>query len=204
MKRAVLFSIKPKWVERILSGEKTIEVRKTSPKIQTPFKCYIYCTQSGIYKDGISVKNIWINRGTENRFIGNGKVVGEFVCDEIETYLPDDLVGAEDFNGTIRENPIDGEYAYWIPNQEQTCLNYCEILKYGAGKTLYGLHITNVKIFDEPKDITDFTYFKKCRRCNRKETGLHTTCDFFDENCEYPVSLERPPQSWCYVEDLGG
>ena len=44
MSKAVLISIRPKWVERIANGEKTIEVRKTRPKLETPFKCYIYCT----------------------------------------------------------------------------------------------------------------------------------------------------------------
>ena len=83
MPKAVLISIRPKWCELIASGEKTIEVHKTCPKIETPFKCHIYCTQSGKYTDGKSVKNIWLNRGTDKRFIGNGKVIGEFVCDRI-------------------------------------------------------------------------------------------------------------------------
>ena len=46
MSQAVLISIRPKWCEKIISGEKTIEVRKTRPKMNLPFKCYIYCTQS--------------------------------------------------------------------------------------------------------------------------------------------------------------
>ena len=55
---AVLISIRPKWCEKIINGQKTIEVRKARPKMDTPFKCYIYeC--------------------------GNGKVIGEFLCDEI-------------------------------------------------------------------------------------------------------------------------
>lgn len=44
MDKSVLISIRPKWCELIASGEKTIEVRKTRPKLETPFKCYIYCT----------------------------------------------------------------------------------------------------------------------------------------------------------------
>lgn len=54
---AVLISIRPKWCEKIISGEKTIEVRKTRPKMDTPFKCYMYCTKPEeklltIMKDG--------------------------------------------------------------------------------------------------------------------------------------------------------
>lgn len=43
--KSVMISIKPKYCELIASGKKTVEVRKTRPKIETPFKCYIYCTK---------------------------------------------------------------------------------------------------------------------------------------------------------------
>ena len=60
--KAVLMSIKPKWCELIFSGEKTVEVRKTAPKLEPPFKVYVYES---------------IGQGE-----GAGAVVGEFVCDE--------------------------------------------------------------------------------------------------------------------------
>jgi hypothetical protein len=41
MSKAVLISIRPEWCEKIINGQKTIEVRKTRPKMDTPFKCYI-------------------------------------------------------------------------------------------------------------------------------------------------------------------
>lgn len=47
MSKAVMLSIRPKWCEKIASGKKTVEVRKTRPKLDTPFKCYIYCTLQG-------------------------------------------------------------------------------------------------------------------------------------------------------------
>ena len=47
MRKSVLISIQPKWCELIANGKKTIEVRKTKPKLETPFKCYIYCTRQG-------------------------------------------------------------------------------------------------------------------------------------------------------------
>ena len=64
--KSVLISIKPKWCELIAGGKKTIEVRKTKPRIDTPFKCYIYCTKD-------KSKNLQLQ----------GKVIGEFVCDKI-------------------------------------------------------------------------------------------------------------------------
>ena len=67
--KSVMLSINPKWVEKIVKGEKTIEVRKTRPKIKTPFKCYIYCTYG---------------QKNENYMLGKrGKVIGEFVCERI-------------------------------------------------------------------------------------------------------------------------
>lgn len=40
----ILISIRPNWCEKIASGEKTIEVRKSAPK-EVPFKAYIYATK---------------------------------------------------------------------------------------------------------------------------------------------------------------
>ena len=47
MSKAVLISIHPEWVRKILNGSKTVEIRKTAPKCGVPFKCYIYCTAGG-------------------------------------------------------------------------------------------------------------------------------------------------------------
>lgn len=41
----VMISIHPKWCGLIASGEKTVEIRRTRPKFDTPFMCYIYCTK---------------------------------------------------------------------------------------------------------------------------------------------------------------
>ncbi len=73
MSKAVMLSIRPKWCEKIASGEKTIEVRKTRPKLETPFKVYIYCTQSGV------ALGAWGK---------HGKVIGEFTCDRIYWLAP--------------------------------------------------------------------------------------------------------------------
>lgn len=74
MSKAVMLSIRPKWCEKIASGEKTIEVRKTRPKLNTPFKCYIYCTQG---RDARRLRGSW------------GKVIGEFTCDRITNLFAD-------------------------------------------------------------------------------------------------------------------
>lgn len=66
--KSVMISIKPNWCELIASGKKTLEIRKTKPNLETPFKCYIYCTKEFYNSDYIPK---------------NGRVIGEFVCDNI-------------------------------------------------------------------------------------------------------------------------
>ena len=77
MSRAVLISIRPKWCQMIAAGKKTVEVRKTRPKLETPFKCYIYCTAGGIK----SMPKDYLTESFER-----GKVIGEFICDRIYQY----------------------------------------------------------------------------------------------------------------------
>lgn len=178
--KSVLISIQPKWCELIAIGKKTIEVRKTRPKIETPFKCYIYCTLDGGIKGDIILKD-----GHASKAVC-GMVIGEFVCDEIKTYPADDFVGAEDSDGTIIAEPKDGVFAYWIPEEKETCLPYEEIIAYGNGKTLYGWHISDLKIYDKPKDLSEFSYW------------LGFISDGATDNHGH---LKRPPQSWCYVEE---
>lgn len=146
--KAVLISIRPKWCELIASGEKTIEVRKTRPKLDMPFKCYIYCTRSGVARGA---------------FRKQGKVIGEFVCEQIKDY------------GIVRPETY-GEYA-------GTGLSAAEMAAYSAGRPVYGWHISNLRIYDTPRELSEFT-------------GLRET-KFGAE----PVTIRRPPQSFCYVED---
>ena len=128
--KEVLISIQPKWCKLIANGQKTIEVRKTKPKLDTPFKCYIYETKA-IYKnyDGIL-------------FTGEGKVIGEFVCDNI-------------FPMSITYSDLDNHVvARKFPN---TCLTDKQIIEYlGNGKRGYGWHISNLKIYDKPKELSEF------------------------------------------------
>lgn len=168
--KAVMISIQPKWVEKIASGEKTIEVRKTAPK-EVPFKCYIYCTYGNM---------------KENYCLGmRGKVIGEFICDKV--YMS--------FVGYRKNEPC-----YWdILNG--SCLTKDEIMNYGKWKTLYGWHISDLKIYDKPKELSEFYTKKKCNSC--KKSGYESTACMYDEDCKVPMSITRPPQSWCYVEDLG-
>ena len=100
MAKAVLTSVRPEWVEKIAGGQKTVEVRRTRPKLEPPFKCYIYCTKDKkdsdrlwvlreqIRKeyDGLTAVCAHLRAQPDLHSVGNGYVVGEFTCDNIETY----------------------------------------------------------------------------------------------------------------------
>lgn len=166
MKRAVLISINPKWCELIASGKKTIEVRKTKPKLLPPFKCYIYCTQT----DELMKYPGW-----------PGRVIGEFTCDWCDPFQPRRADFAELSLGSLVQ-----------PR---------ELYEYAKGKTLYGWHITGLKLYAEPMEISEF------KRWNRTEQtapcahvyALYSPCESCTE-----CNLKRAPQSWTYVEEVDG
>lgn len=101
MNKAVMISIKPKWCELIAKGKKTLEVRKTRPKIKTPFKCYIYMTKSNLTGDRKAYKDRMA-----------GKVIGEFVCDFIYENISydseDTCVSASDLKRYANGKPLFG------------------------------------------------------------------------------------------------
>ena len=163
--KSVLMSIKPKYCELIAAGKKTIEVRKTRPKIETPFKCYIYMTKSNLVGD---------RKAYKDRLAG--KVIGEFVCDEILCF-------------PYVEGEEAGEYVYNIPTVigEQTCLDYGDVSNYGNGKSLYFWHISDLVIYDKPKALSKFI-------------NKSSQFTFSKDGALVYKGLTRPPQSWCYVE----
>ena len=181
--KSVLISIKPKYCELITSGKKTVEVRKTKPKIETPFKCYIYCTIDGGVKGDMLVRSKLIC----------GKVIGEFVCDRIiHSFL----------------NNNDGWFV------ERGCLTQKEIDEYQGDKAiLYGWHISDLVIYDKPRELSDFKtpkWFRDCENgCDDMERMRCPTKDSrkVDKMCGWcrrgGNPLTRPPQSWCYVESEG-
>jgi len=150
MKDSVLISIKPKWCNLIFKEQKTIEIRKTYPKMKPPFKCYVYCTEPNT-KDPWKLLEIHSPDGKIHK--GNGKVIGEFVCDDISIHLYGSLS------------------TQWL--MKEGCVTGKELCEYGNNghKFLYAWHISDLKLYDEPKELTEFGF-------------------------------TRPPQSWCYTEEI--
>ena len=190
--KAILMSIKPKWVAKILNGEKTIEIRKKFPKDFVGW-VYIYCTKGG-KKDWHLIEVIDTDTGWEgyeyDYYIGSkgylkhcleGKVVARFWCDTVEeiecySYLPDDW----DYDFETELMGRDELY-------RKSCLSKGEIACYLLEKNGYAIHITKLEIFDKPEKAD----------CFLRHQPIWKTC-----NNHYYKSyqLTRAPQSWCYVE----
>ena len=231
--KSILISIKPQWCEKIVSGEKTIEVRKSAPK-EVPLKAYIYATMpKRFYKCGAvntSDELLWLANGKIEMCDGfkfwadgdeyqnlNGKVIGEFICDKVDKYTAEfvdndcyedirriwiDDDGEEDFEivtSNDRDNPEDCELL------KKSCLTYAELKNYiGANFhdiPFYGLHISDLKIYDKPKELSEFR-----KPCPYSENMLCNFClkSGYLPNMEIGCfnTITRPPLSWCYVEEL--
>ena len=117
MSKAVMISVRPKWCEKIASGEKTIEVRKTRPKMDTPFKCYIYKC-------------------------GNGKVIGEFLCDQIIE---------------------DRTYGHNEEFYRAACMSAYDAAAYAMQSPMYGWHISDLRVYDHPRDLWEFTGLRQTK-----------------------------------------
>lgn len=176
--KAILMSIKPQWCEKIFNGSKTIEVRKTVPRLETPFTVYMYETlgkRTSCRQCAIRQKCTF--RSPFGCYEGAGAVVGSFVCDRIDEYT------FSNYEARYRINDVD---------IAKTCLNHPELIAYGKGKPLYGWHITEPKLFDEPLELKYF--IKGCDDMLDPQYGSY--CGY----CPHPCNITRPPQSWCYVE----
>ena len=149
--KSILMSYSPYWY--YLTGEriKKIECRKVKPTSKDwngTIECYMT-------KDEKSFNRI--PKEFQEKYRKHfGKVGMRFVCNNIATYKYDldgvDIVADE---------------------RLKTMLTRKEINIYAHGKTVYGLHISNLRIYDAPRELSEFV----CRK-----------------------RLTSPPQSWCYVE----
>lgn len=173
--KAILMSIKPKWCEKIFSGEKTIEVRKTAPKLKPPFKVYVYQTKYRLC-------NKFINEVLNTVYDGC-KVIGEFVCDE-----------KHDIQFTGASYLINNDISLTNGIAKQSCLGFDDMFSYLGVKGGAALHITAPKLYDTPKELSEF----------RKPDVWYTT---ETDNTSVLVhetgeTITRAPRSWMYVEEI--
>ncbi len=185
MSRSVLISIQPEWCKLIANGTKTLEVRKSRPKFEAPFKVYIYCTKGKkklldvmfdgdefhgetYHGDPVFIKGFPENFRTKTYELGNGKIIGEFICDKIYTYTT--CLAFQSYNDISTEEI-----------EKKSCLSEIKLFKYECPKLsnnvelyanvgLFAWNISDLVIYDTPKELSEF-------------------------------GKTKPPQSWCYTEN---
>ena len=208
--KSVLISIQPKWCNLIVSGNKNVEIRKSAPKLKPPFKVYIYCSKGKdrllqVIRDGDDVfghvhhgKPVFIKTPESSFQFGNsGKVIAEFTCYRVIPFLMKDgePLFLQSISG-LRSWLTKDEAAEYIGNQKG-----------------YAWQISGLKVYDKPRELQDFIVPSKIGCCNE---GKCRGCNYFDRGNGFNIEhdcvaqfstdefkpLRRPPQSWCYVEEV--
>lgn len=195
MMKSVLIAIRPQWVEKICHKigedetgkaiyEKRIEVRKTAPK-EVPFKAYIYETKG-------TTETPWIDEDGHFIYKGRGQVIGEFICDKVYPIKNrgSSFVVANEEQGVT--NQIAG----------QSCLYYYDMVSYFGNKDGFGWHISDLKIYDRPRNLSEF-----------RKSGFMTEEEWLfnlypNTHCHYEAWAKKfeitcAPRSWMHIEDLG-
>jgi predicted transcriptional regulator len=170
-----MISIKPKWVAKILNGEKTIEIRKSIPKCDLPIDVYIYCTkQKAQLTYRIKDNKFDIHDNNKPCYWG-GKVIAKFTLNKVEEIRFDDEETQR--KACLTEDEL---FDYLFVNEP-----YHEDMKKG-----YAWHIDNLVIFDKPKELCEFRKLKCDYKCPQ-----FAGCD----TCSH-LRLTKAPQNMAYVE----
>lgn len=233
--KSVIKSVSPRICEKVANGDCKILISKTAPKCDVPFKGYIYATKiKKRFVRGISTlcnKALYIcdhklkvlegwdimdANITDVSCRADGKVIGECIIDKVERISPtfrffdsysgyDDSSDSSYFEGYILDDKT----------LNKICLTKEELCNYGNGEMLYAWYISNLEIYDKPKQISDF--FKPCpdpyHYCRACKYGIITIppdeeeyalyhgghYDYCEEHCGN--ILRKPPKGWQYVSE---
>ena len=182
MNKVILMSIQPKWLVKILNGEKTIEIRKTTPKCELPIDVYLYCTKGTLYFNRTLLN--------PNLFHREGKVIVKFTLNKVEEVVD---------NGSLYR--INNDVAHTNKVARNSCLDFKEMKKYLEGKNGYAYHIDNLVIFDKPMELREF------ETSNIPDNAVFESRDgeryfYLPERQTwhfYSSPLTKAPQSWQYA-----
>ena len=204
MSKAILISIRPDWCKKILSREKTVEVRKTRPKLETSFKVYIYCTKT----DKGWLRTVPV-QGWQRL---DGFVIGEFTCNKIDTIQRMGIDNNFDYCYLSLNEFGNDDIAIEIRDIKKSRIPKSELNSYAkSAPELFAWHISDLKVYDTPRNLDEFSRFGffgmgrsncvcgnwRCENYEPSDSYMEPpTCKI--EGC----SIYRAPQSWCYVEEL--
>lgn len=195
MSKSVLISIQPYYVFLIIAKamgwdipqEKTIEVRKTIPRDKDwNRKAIIYCSKNK--KSFAKIPRKY--QPLMESFLG--KVIGEFVCDEIVSF------GFTPYNHG--EYIVSGDKEKKRDVLKESCLSFNDMYEYIGEEFGYAWHISAIKIYDKSKELGVFQKYGALSYDDWLYGIYNGTSESNYENYLKPFKVVHAPQSWCYVE----
>ncbi|MCR4661652.1 MAG: hypothetical protein K5765_06625 [Clostridia bacterium] len=189
--KSVMLTIRLKWFYLTYKGIKTIEVRKTAPK-DFVGDVYEVVSKTNFEKDLMEIPK------NEREFFRQfkGKVGLKFTLNKVEEITS---IISKIFNSKVD----DIRYLTTTMSESEVCyksrLEYKELKKYLDGNIGYAWHISNLEIFDEPKELSEFKTihkYKTCDDCPHFADDNYLYCD----KCEETKPLTKSPQSYTYIE----
>lgn len=204
----IITSVSPYLCEKIMSDDCKILVKKSTPK-EVPFKAYIYCTKEKPCIQKIRFGDIAISHTQISKNLYNGKVIGEFICDRIDRIEKRGINNNFDYCYLSLNEWGNDDIEIEIKDIQKSCIPKSELNAYGENSScLYGWHISDLKIYDKPKELSEF----KTPPCEKSEKACGNcrwlvkinTPDVYECECyvEDGRPITRPPQSWQYVEKI--
>lgn len=214
----ILLPISPQSCADIANGNQSIIVKKNMPRIEYPFKCYIYCTKCRQFDSLVGSLDTLFYYPELERFVSfadmerdsinadrlNGKVIGEFVCKKIEPFTPDSQDDSELLSKII----------------EKSLLSFSDLVNYkGNAPILYGWHISELIIYNQPIEMSDFETIdsEKVKHCQYRQRVYQNPdfnnggqlygssyCKKQEDWCSkcYKKVLQKAPAQWCYVDKI--
>lgn len=227
--KSILISIKPEWVAKILNGEKTIEIRKTAPKCELPIDVYIYCTHgyklNDLRKENIGIE-FGISKSKSNNVIWlippiiNGKVVAKFTLREVEEIKFHILTKTNTYGIQRTEATFTAKTLSYRELTKLSCLAGDYLMEYLNDTDGYAWHISDLQIFDKPRELSDFKqsklpwpdkvkrgipweekYYYALGKFHTEHLGKNKTINEIRDEFDKSISIKHAPQSWCYVEN---
>lgn len=198
MKKNIIISIQPQWVEKILNGEKTIEIRKSMPKCELPIDVYIYCTKGKPFlMVGRNDNKTYLDNGGEesvyspnHNYIGNGKIVGKFTLNKVEEFDGIVVLMSEDLRMMLYGS----------------CLSTKQAKEYSRGANIYAWHIDNLEIFGKPMELSEFYKNNYLQIINHLQIVGCDSCycpHLTDDGCDImycpSLKIKKAFQSWGYA-----
>lgn len=207
MTKCIILSVKPEYLHKILTGKKTIEIRKSMPKCDLPIDVYLYCTKGKPYLYESVEELWWWNDGVLEPFgdnygvrlsdfelpekfhnsesrgwnkLLNGSIVAKFTLNKVGKFKVEFLPLLQEM-GYINPYTLtvfDGIFKTMFLEQN-SCLLLEDIYKYNENKNTYAWHIDNLKFFNKPMELREF-YRNNFDEDEAKPCNCGKYCEFQD------------------------